>query len=97
MTLIDMGLNPHQPSCKLKLDVASELTQRRSQGILTAKALEYEDIFAKVAFYEFTEKDLIELAPGRMSRWMPFTSFSSWKLKKRRKNQSLHPPRSSPV
>ena len=38
-------------------NISSNLTQRRSQGLLTAKTEEYEAVFAKVSCYEFSEAD----------------------------------------
>src|SRR6266516_3768900 len=42
---------------KMKSDASSNLTKRRSEGILTTKTLEYEEVFAKASYYEFSETD----------------------------------------
>src|SRR5207245_2346788 len=42
---------------KIRSFAAANLTKRRSQGMLATKTLEYEAIFAKAAYYEFSETD----------------------------------------
>jgi len=38
-------------------NISSNLTQRRSRGLLTTKTQEYEEIFAKAPYYEFSDTD----------------------------------------